>query len=294
MRYVLFVALIAWAFYCVKVLRTGEQGVVLRLGRMLGDYSNPLGPGIHWIWWPVDTLYRWNIFNGQQDLMRAEGKALDNIHPGREGLVRIKGKFWRATSCQEIPSGQNLCVVGSDGPNLRVESGPAVSAKHLVLVPQEVGAASTIVGGEAVLLVLGSGFWVLAFYSVWLDPSSGISRREILGGAIYHVVLALGLTMIAAALGLRKLRTWARLASLSFVGAIAFGLLAGVFALARAFPRDWAIWAILGLPFVVIQGWVFLCLFRPKVRQAFAEAESLNADVEYVQQASSGPRMPLD
>jgi NfeD-like C-terminal, partner-binding len=295
-RYLFFVALIAWALKCVKFLRRGEQGGVIRLGGMMGDWSNPLGPGIYWIWWPVDTLYRWNVFTGQQDLIGAEGKAVDDIRSGYEGLVRVRGKLWRATSNQKILHGHNVCVVGSDGLNLRVESGPVesapeVRAEHSVLVPQDVGTAATIVGLEAVLLVLGSGYWVLGFYAVYLDFSYGISRREILGGAILHAVLAVGLLMIAAALGLQKLRTWARLASLSFAGVVACGL---VFGFARAFAPEWAIAAILALVFVIPQLWVFLCLLRPKVGRAFAEAKSLNYDIEYVQQPLPGPRIPLD
>src|SRR5262249_35701859 len=52
---------------------------------------------------------------------------------GHEGLIRIKGKLWRATSNQEIPYGQNVHVVGNDGLNLRVEVGPIIKSQEELL-----------------------------------------------------------------------------------------------------------------------------------------------------------------
>ena len=40
------------------------------------------------------------------------GVALDDIAPGKEGYVRIKGELWRATSDEEIKAGEKVEVVG--------------------------------------------------------------------------------------------------------------------------------------------------------------------------------------
>ena len=44
-----------WALTCLKILKEWERGVILRLGRML---PQPKGPGLIWIWWPIDRLMR--------------------------------------------------------------------------------------------------------------------------------------------------------------------------------------------------------------------------------------------
>ncbi|MFQ5662340.1 MAG: slipin family protein [Terriglobia bacterium] len=52
---VVVVIFLLWAVNCIKILKEWERGVILRLGRMRPE---PLGPGIKWIWWPIDQLMR--------------------------------------------------------------------------------------------------------------------------------------------------------------------------------------------------------------------------------------------
>ncbi|MFQ5926272.1 MAG: slipin family protein [Terriglobia bacterium] len=52
---VVFVILLIWVVNCLKILKEWERGVILRLGRMLPE---PKGPGLIWIWWPIDKLTR--------------------------------------------------------------------------------------------------------------------------------------------------------------------------------------------------------------------------------------------
>jgi membrane-bound serine protease (ClpP class) len=40
------------------------------------------------------------------------GVAVDDIAPGKEGYVRIKGELWKATSDEEIKAGEKVEVVG--------------------------------------------------------------------------------------------------------------------------------------------------------------------------------------
>ncbi|MFQ5816582.1 MAG: slipin family protein [Terriglobia bacterium] len=52
---VVFVILLIWVVNCIKILKEWERAVILRLGRMLPE---PKGPGLIWIWWPIDKLTR--------------------------------------------------------------------------------------------------------------------------------------------------------------------------------------------------------------------------------------------
>jgi regulator of protease activity HflC (stomatin/prohibitin superfamily) len=52
---VVFVVVLVFVLNCIKILKEWERGVVLRLGRMLPE---PKGPGLVWIWWPIETLMR--------------------------------------------------------------------------------------------------------------------------------------------------------------------------------------------------------------------------------------------
>lgn len=119
-----------WLWHCLKFLRKNEQGIVMRLGRLLNDLSTPMGPGVHWIWWPVDMLIRWSVFSGQEGLLGASGEAI-GVMTDKDPfcLVRVSGKLWRATAGQEIAGGQKVRIVGYDGLNLLVEPGPELKSK---------------------------------------------------------------------------------------------------------------------------------------------------------------------
>jgi len=52
---VIVVLALFWALTCLRILKEWERGVILRLGRML---PQPKGPGLIWIWWPIDRLMR--------------------------------------------------------------------------------------------------------------------------------------------------------------------------------------------------------------------------------------------
>jgi len=52
---VVLVILVIWVLNCLKILNEWERAVVLRLGRMR---PVPQGPGLIWIWWPIDRIMR--------------------------------------------------------------------------------------------------------------------------------------------------------------------------------------------------------------------------------------------
>ncbi len=122
-----------WVLSCIRILRKDERAVRVRLGHPVSDPLQPLGPGIQWVWWPLETLVRWRVFTGQKKLLGASGEALDRIARGQSGLVRIRGEVWRATADQDIPRSQYVRVTGTEGPNLRVELGPGLKSKAELL-----------------------------------------------------------------------------------------------------------------------------------------------------------------
>ena len=124
MAYVAVLVVLAWVYKCLVILRKSERAVVLRLGHMTTDWAAPLGPGIKWVWWPADMLIRWNLFDGQQNMLGAQGQMVYGIG-GPYSVVRVAGKRWLATSDREILPGRNISVVGVEGASLRVAPGSA-------------------------------------------------------------------------------------------------------------------------------------------------------------------------
>ena len=52
---VVFVIVLVIVLNSLKILKEWERGVILRLGRMQPE---PKGPGLIWIWWPIETIMR--------------------------------------------------------------------------------------------------------------------------------------------------------------------------------------------------------------------------------------------
>ncbi|HKZ52630.1 MAG TPA: slipin family protein [Candidatus Acidoferrales bacterium] len=73
---VVFVVVLVFIVNCVKVLKEWERGVVLRLGRML---PVPKGPGLIWIWWPVETLMRISLRLITLDVPPQDAITRDNV-----------------------------------------------------------------------------------------------------------------------------------------------------------------------------------------------------------------------
>jgi regulator of protease activity HflC (stomatin/prohibitin superfamily) len=49
------VIVLIWLFNSLNVLREYERGVIFRVGRLL---SEPKGPGLIWVFWPIDRIMR--------------------------------------------------------------------------------------------------------------------------------------------------------------------------------------------------------------------------------------------
>ena len=66
---------LVWIFNSIKVLREWERGVVLRLGRIL-----PVkGPGIIWVFWPIDQITRVPLRTVTMDVPQQDVITKDNV-----------------------------------------------------------------------------------------------------------------------------------------------------------------------------------------------------------------------
>lgn len=65
-----------WIINCVKILNEYERGVVFRLGRML---SEPLGPGLQLILFPIDRLVRISLRTITLDVPPQDVITKDNV-----------------------------------------------------------------------------------------------------------------------------------------------------------------------------------------------------------------------
>jgi regulator of protease activity HflC (stomatin/prohibitin superfamily) len=73
---VVLVIVIIWVLNCLKILSEWERGVVLRLGRMR---PVPQGPGLIWIWWPIDRIMRISLRLITLDVPPQDAITRDNV-----------------------------------------------------------------------------------------------------------------------------------------------------------------------------------------------------------------------
>ncbi len=65
-----------WVSNCFKVLREYERGVIFRLGRLR---SEPLGPGLNFIIWPIDRVVRISLRTITLDVPPQDVISKDNV-----------------------------------------------------------------------------------------------------------------------------------------------------------------------------------------------------------------------
>lgn len=68
--------LFIWVMNCLNVIKEWERGVILRLGRMQPDMVQP---GLRFILWPIDTLYRLSLQIETLDVPAQDIMTRDNI-----------------------------------------------------------------------------------------------------------------------------------------------------------------------------------------------------------------------
>jgi regulator of protease activity HflC (stomatin/prohibitin superfamily) len=65
-----------WALSCIKVLAEYERGVIFRLGRL---YERPKGPGLIFVWKPIDRMVRMSLRVETLDVPPQDVITLDNV-----------------------------------------------------------------------------------------------------------------------------------------------------------------------------------------------------------------------
>src|SRR5438132_10628304 len=68
--------ILIWFFNSLKVLREYERGVIFRLGRLLAD---PKGPGLIWVFWPIDRIVRVSLRTIVMDVPTQDVITSDNV-----------------------------------------------------------------------------------------------------------------------------------------------------------------------------------------------------------------------
>jgi len=67
----------------------------------------------------------WKTTTGKEEMIGAEGIAVFGLPAGSEGMIRVHGELWRASSPQPVPEGGAVRVTRIDGLKLRVEPAQA-------------------------------------------------------------------------------------------------------------------------------------------------------------------------
>src|SRR6188474_2238673 len=70
------VVILIWIFNSLNVLREYERGVIFRIGRLLTD---PKGPGLIWVLWPIDRIVRVSLRTITMDVPTQDVITEDNV-----------------------------------------------------------------------------------------------------------------------------------------------------------------------------------------------------------------------
>src|SRR2546430_10583816 len=70
------IIILIWLFNSLNVLREYERGVIFRIGRLLAD---PKGPGLIWLFWPIDRIVRVSLRTITMDVPTQDVITSDNV-----------------------------------------------------------------------------------------------------------------------------------------------------------------------------------------------------------------------
>jgi regulator of protease activity HflC (stomatin/prohibitin superfamily) len=73
---VVLVIVVIWISNSLNVLREYERGVIFRIGRLLAD---PKGPGLIWLFWPIDRIVRVSLRTITMDVPSQDVITSDNV-----------------------------------------------------------------------------------------------------------------------------------------------------------------------------------------------------------------------
>jgi regulator of protease activity HflC (stomatin/prohibitin superfamily) len=95
---IVFVIIVMWLFQCIRVLREYERAVVFRLGRLL---SQPKGPGLVLIIWPIDKQITVSLRTVTLDVPPQDIITRDNVSVHVNAVV-----YFRVCDCSKA-----ICAV---------------------------------------------------------------------------------------------------------------------------------------------------------------------------------------
>jgi membrane-bound serine protease (ClpP class) len=64
---------------------------------------------------------KWKQATGPEEMIGSEGIVIEPVGDGYDGMIRIHGELWRATSTQPVAEGKSVRVLRIDGLKLYVE-----------------------------------------------------------------------------------------------------------------------------------------------------------------------------
>jgi regulator of protease activity HflC (stomatin/prohibitin superfamily) len=70
------VLIVIWLFNSLNILREYERGVIFRVGRLLLE---PKGPGLIWVFWPIDRIVRVSMRTITMDVPTQDVITQDNV-----------------------------------------------------------------------------------------------------------------------------------------------------------------------------------------------------------------------
>ncbi|MFC2171879.1 slipin family protein [Acidobacteriota bacterium] len=70
------VCIVIYLVLCLKIVLEYERGVVFRLGKLAGK---PRGPGLVWIWWPIERMLRISLRTVVMDVPPQDVITKDNV-----------------------------------------------------------------------------------------------------------------------------------------------------------------------------------------------------------------------
>jgi regulator of protease activity HflC (stomatin/prohibitin superfamily) len=70
------IIVLIWLFNSLNVLREYERGVIFRIGRLLPE---PKGPGLIWVFWPIDRIVRVGLRTITMDVPTQDVITKDNV-----------------------------------------------------------------------------------------------------------------------------------------------------------------------------------------------------------------------
>jgi membrane-bound serine protease (ClpP class) len=72
----------------------------------------------------------WKTTTGKEEMIGADGVAVFGLPAGGEGMVRVHGELWKASSPQRVPEGGTVRVIRIDGLKLHVEPAQATATEN--------------------------------------------------------------------------------------------------------------------------------------------------------------------